>query len=70
MDTGMKPIWYFVGLILLVMGSIVVVAGLVLLRHPEEVPTAMAELSPNLWWGAVMILCGTLFYWLNRKAKI
>ncbi len=66
----MKPIWYFVGLILLTMGGIIFLSGIYLLIDPPAVKTVLSETHPNIWWGAVMILFGLLLYWKNRKVVI
>lgn len=51
------PIWFFVGVILLVYGIIVVAADFL-----GEVPTTrLAELRPRLWWGAIMTVAGVVF---------
>ena len=62
----MKSIWYFVGLMLLVMGGLVFLAGLIELVSPSARQTVLAELHPGIWWGAVMIVGGTIFFLKNR----
>lgn len=64
----MKSIWYFVGLILLSMGTVIFLMGIYYLFRPREMHTVLSQLHPDLWWGAFMILCGVVFFWLNRKA--
>jgi len=59
------PIWFFVGLILLVYGLIVLVSGLV---SPAR-PTVLAELRPALWWGAVMCVGGAVFLGIGLKGR-
>lgn len=59
------PIWFFVGLILLVYGLIVLVSGLV---SPAR-PTVLAELKPALWWGAVMSVGGGVFLGIGLKGR-
>jgi hypothetical protein len=63
----MKPIWYFVGLMLLVMGGLVLLAGLIELVSPSARQTVLAETHPGIWWGAVMVAGGLIFYLKNRK---
>lgn len=63
----MKSIWYFVGLMLLVMGGLVLLAGLIELFSPSARQTVLAEIHPGIWWGAVMIVAGTIFFLKNRK---
>ena len=47
----MKPIWYFVGLILLVMGGLILITGIYQVINPPERITILAETHPNIWWG-------------------
>jgi FtsH-binding integral membrane protein len=63
----MKPIWYFVGLILLVIGGLVFLSGLYQLINPPTATTVLAELHPNLWWGVIMIVFGGVMYLKTRK---
>jgi hypothetical protein len=67
-EQGMKPIWYFVGLIVLVIGGLIFCSGIYLLLNPPVVKTVLAELHPNLWWGGVMIIFGTGLY-IKMKNK-
>jgi hypothetical protein len=57
------PIWFFVGLILLVYGLLV--AGAALLGDSR--PTVLAETRPGLWWGAIMIVAGAVFTGIGVK---
>lgn len=67
-DAGkkMKPIWYFVGLVLLAMGGIVFLSGLYTLIFRVQHKTALAHLHPDLWWGAIMVIAGTIFFLKNK----
>jgi divalent metal cation (Fe/Co/Zn/Cd) transporter len=66
----MKPIWYFVGLILLVMGGLIFLSGLYQIIHPPTTTTVLAETHPNIWWGALMIVFGGMMYLKTRKQII
>ncbi|MCX8009534.1 MAG: hypothetical protein N3A61_00130 [Ignavibacteria bacterium] len=66
----MKPIWYFVGLILIVMGVIILIEGILLIINPPQNKTVLFEIHPNIWWSAVMIIGGLIFLLKNRKVKI
>jgi hypothetical protein len=63
----MKSIWYFVGLMLLWMGGVVLLAGVIEFVSPSERRTVLAEAYPGIWWGAIMLIAGVLFYVKNRK---
>ena len=62
----MKPIWYFVGLVLLTIGALVFGTGIVLAAFRVKSPTVLSELHPDIWWGAIMLAAGGLFFWKNR----
>ncbi len=66
----MKPIWYFVGLMLTAMGAVVLVSGLVDYSGERTARTVLSELHPAIWWGAVMIIAGMILFLANRKAKV
>lgn len=66
-ETKMKPIWFFVGLILMVMGGIIFLNGIYLLVHPPAVKTVLAETQPSLWWGLLMVASGLALYLKTRK---
>ncbi len=63
----MKPIWYFVGLILLTVGGIILLTGIYLVANPPEVKTVLFDTHPNIWWGIIMIVFGAALYFKNRK---
>jgi len=66
----MKPIWYFVGLILMVMGGIILLSGVNDLMNPPEIKTKLAELHPGIWWGTVMVLFGSVMFLKTRKGSV
>jgi hypothetical protein len=66
----MKPIWYFVGLMLLAMGAIIFVAGIYTLLTPPAKPPVLGELNTDLWWGALMVVAGLIFLLANRKKTV
>ncbi|MCX6169788.1 MAG: hypothetical protein NTX65_10635 [Ignavibacteriales bacterium] len=66
----MKPIWFFVGLILLVMGAVIFLSGIYQLLNPPEVKTVLAEIHPAIWWGAIMFLFGGFMYWKTRNQTV
>lgn len=66
----MKPIWYFVGLMLSVMGAVVLISGIMNYSDAEVSKTVLSELHPALWWGVVMIVAGAIFLLANRKTTV
>jgi uncharacterized membrane protein HdeD (DUF308 family) len=66
----MKPIWYFVGLILLITGTIVVISGIFAIFNPPEVKTVLSETHPAIWWGALMMIVGAIYVWKNINKKV
>lgn len=66
----MKPIWYFVGLMLTAMGVVIVLSGITNYSDAESSKTVLSHLHPALWWGVVMIVSGVIFLLANRKASV
>ena len=64
----MKSIWYFVGLMLVVMGLIVLGSGVSTALDPPATRTILAETHPGIWWGAVLATFGGLLFLRNRKS--
>jgi hypothetical protein len=65
-----KPIWYFVGLLLTIIGTIIFGTGIYDLIVPPTRFTVLGETLPNLWWGAVILAVGLLYLLLNRKKTV
>lgn len=59
-EKKMLPIWFFVGLMLTLFGAIITATGVYFIFKPQT-STAMADLNPNLWWGAIMLIAGLAF---------
>ncbi len=66
----MKPIWYFVGLILSLMGTIIFLTGLYNLYYPESTQKVLSGMHPDVWWGALMAIIGLVYIFYNRNKKI
>ena len=66
----MKPIWFFVGLVLLFIGGVILITGIYdLLAHVES-KTVLARLHPAVWWGGLMVAAGLVFVLANRHATV
>ena len=59
------PIWFFVGLILLVYGLLVLGSG----AFGEARPTVLAETRPALWWGGVIVAAGAAFLGIGLRGR-
>jgi hypothetical protein len=66
----MKPIWYFVGLILFIIGIIVLLTGLYMFLSQTETKSVLGELYPNIWWGALMVVVGFIFIIKNKNVTV
>jgi hypothetical protein len=63
----MYSIWFFVGLVLMTMGGLVCLAGAIDFFTKTAADTVLAHTYPGLWWGAIMICTGGVFYFFNRQ---
>jgi hypothetical protein len=63
----MKPIWYFVGAILVGMGAIINLSGLYDLVRKAGSEKVLGYLHANIWWGELMVVVGALFILLSRR---
>ena len=63
----MRPIWFFVGLLLLIVGGIIGITGLVQYISPPSEQPVLAHLHANLWWGGVMVAAGIVFLVTNWR---
>jgi hypothetical protein len=68
-EHAMKPIWYFVGLILLIIGLLIMLTGIYELFNPPAVKTVLGETHPDIWWGAIMTVFGLGMYLKTRKTS-
>lgn len=65
-EKGMRPIWYFVGWVLLIIGGLLILAGIYGLFFPIPSASVLGELHPNLWWGALISIVGLIFIIRNK----
>lgn len=66
----MKPIWYFVGFILTIMGGIILLSGIYNLANPPASQVVLAEKHPDIWWGAIMLVVGIIYIIKNRNVTV
>ncbi len=53
------PVWFFVGVLFLVYGVLILLSGLAEWSHPPA--TVLANLHAPVWWGGLMIVLGILY---------
>jgi len=63
-DHHMIPVWFFVGVILLIYGIIILGTGLYEFSSPP--PTVLAQTRPAVWWGALLIVIGGIYVYLYK----
>lgn len=61
------PVWFFVGVLLLVYGVLIFISGLAELSHPPD--TVLANLHAPVWWGALLIVLGGTYCLIFRPKK-
>ncbi len=61
----MLPVWFFIGIILILYGIMIFAEGLYDLGHPPG--TILEELHPAIWWGIFMAVVGVIFTLKNRR---
>jgi hypothetical protein len=63
----MLPVWFFIGLTLLMYGVIICATGIYELSHPPS--TVLANLHAPIWWGAIMSAFGAFYVNQHRPRK-
>ena len=61
----MLPVWFFIGIILILYGVLIFAEGLYELSHPPG--TVLENLHAPLWWGVFMAVVGVVFTVKNRR---
>ncbi len=69
-EKGMRPIWYFVGLMLVIIGGIIVISGIYNLIIPPAHQTVMYNIYPNFWWGALLVIVGAIYVFKNKNVRL
>ena len=62
----MLSIWFFVGIMLTLLGVIITLTGVYYIFYPQNA-TVLAYLNPSLWWGAIMVVVGLAFLFPSIK---
>ena len=70
--TGRIEIWFFIGALLFTYGVLIMGAGIYYLFNSAVRQTALSELHPDLWWGAILLILGLVYcirYWPFKKGS-
>ena len=66
---GKRPIWFFVGLLLLFYGTIILLVGIWEIPYPPNPRPVLSQLHAPIWWGAILGILGGAFVRLNMRDK-
>jgi hypothetical protein len=61
------PVWFFVGVLLLIYGVLILVSGLAEWSNPPA--TVLAGLHAPVWWGFLLIALGGLYCAIFRPGR-
>jgi hypothetical protein len=65
-------IWFFVGVLLLIYGALILGSGIYGLYRPPGREVVLAHLHAGIWWGALLLVLGgvyTYFFSPGRKQR-
>ncbi len=62
-------IWYFIGLLILFYGVLILGAGIADLISPPANPLVLAELHAGVWWGALLVIIGGVYVYYFRPGR-
>ena len=60
----MLPVWFFIGVILVIYGLMICVTGISELSTPPD--TVLASLHAPIWWGIILAIVGAVFVQQHR----
>jgi hypothetical protein len=69
-ERKMLPVWFFIGVLLLAYGVILLVAGVRGFSHPA--PVVLARYHAGFWGGILLLLIGgfyTVKFWPRKPRK-
>jgi hypothetical protein len=53
------PVWFFVGIMLLAYGILILISGLAEWSHPSN--TVLSNLHAPVWWGGILTVIGAAY---------
>lgn len=68
---GRISIWFFIGLILLIYGIIILAAGIYELFDPSfNAGVVLHQYHSSIWWGALLIIIGIIYLTKFKPGKV
>jgi len=55
------PVWFFVGVLLLVYGVLILATGIYEVANPPANRVVLYDLHASIWWGGVLVVLGAIF---------
>ena len=59
---GFISIWFFIGVLLSAYGLLITATGLYELASPPANPPVLFNLHASIWWGAVLLIIGLVYF--------
>jgi len=59
---GFISIWFFIGVLLTAYGVVITATGLYELASPPTNPPVLYNLHASVWWGAVLLIVGLIYF--------
>jgi hypothetical protein len=66
-DHAIIPVWFFVGVLLVIYGVLILTSGLAEWLTPR--PIVLASMHAPVWWGALLIVIGLIYCGAFRSGK-
>jgi len=60
-ETHSISIWFFIGVLLVVYGAVILGAGIYGLFVPPAHPVVLNNLHFSIWWGALLLIFGAIY---------
>lgn len=61
------PVWFFVGVMFLLYGILILISGIVEWPHPPD--TVLSNLHAPVWWGALLTVLGAFYCFHFRPGR-
>ncbi|HSU60035.1 MAG TPA: hypothetical protein VLI55_12035 [Bryobacteraceae bacterium] len=59
---GSLSIWFFIGVLLTAYGVIITATGIYELSSPPGHPPVLASMHASIWWGALLLFIGLVYF--------